>query len=221
MVGRRWILIAGIGLVVLGILGMALVAGASMMGGAWDLGGGIGERCPGCGRLFDRWGSEDAEDLDTGPDGLFEGDEPRSEATRTPGGGERGRGAPLYGESGSDGESIFLYGATDQRSVPFGGGPRWFARMGGGCATCHGADAGGGAVQMMGERVRAPDIRYEVLTSGTGADAEVWTDEDIKEAVINGREPDGGGLRRGMPRWRMTDGEFDALLGYMKEMNKT
>jgi hypothetical protein len=92
--------------------------------------------------------------------------------------------------------------------------------MGGGCVRCHGINGTGGYVRMMGG-FEAPDIRYSTLTSPhEDHDGEGWSDRDIRRAIVEGVEPDGEELDPLMPRWRLSDAEFRALIDYLKELDR-
>ncbi len=128
---------------------------------------------------------------------------------------------PYLGPDGdfeSNGQQIFLTGVSRRGVVRISGGPIWFQMHGGGCATCHGPDGRGGTVTMMG-RLEAPDITYENLTSESEAEEHGgvrYTDALIKRAVTRGIDAGGDRLNSNMPRWRMSDADFDDLLDYMK-----
>ncbi|GAB4275531.1 MAG: hypothetical protein Kow0056_05200 [Coriobacteriia bacterium] len=127
------------------------------------------------------------------------------------------------GTDASLGERIYMDGIGEDGFIPRSAvGP---GMMGGGCAVCHGTDGRGGTFTMMMGRFEAPDIRYDVLTGehaeeGEHAEHGGWSDEDIRRAIEDGIEPDGKRLDPFMPRWEMTDEEFDALLGYLKELSE-
>jgi hypothetical protein len=132
-------------------------------------------------------------------------------------------GARLSGTDTSLGARIYLDGIGEQGIVPrTATGP---GMMGGGCVTCHGIDGRGGSFSMMMGSFRAPDVTYDTLTGqhaeeGEHADDAGWTDEDIRRAIEDGLEPDGDALDPFMPRWQLSDAEFDALLEYLKELSE-
>lgn len=117
------------------------------------------------------------------------------------------------------GESIFLDGiGQDGREVPRSGPGMMMGRIG--CADCHGADGRGRRVRMMMGTLRSPDIRYDALTSEHEDGEAAWRDEDIRQAVTEGVEPNGDELSRLMPRWNLSDEEFDALLEHLRELSQ-
>ena len=76
---------------------------------------------------------------------------------------------------------------------------------------------------MMGTAI-PEDIRYAVLTGkerekgGEEMDHPPFTDATIKQAVIKGFDPAGKPLDWTMPRWQMSDGDFNDLLAYLKTL---
>ena len=93
------------------------------------------------------------------------------------------------------------------------------------CVTCHGEDGRGGTVQMMMGSIEVPDIRYKTLTTEDNAHGEEgdehipYTEEDIKKAITEGIEPDGGTLKMPMPRWNMSEEDLDDLIEYLKTLD--
>jgi cytochrome c oxidase subunit 2 len=92
------------------------------------------------------------------------------------------------------------------------------------CATCHGPDGRGGRVRMMMRVFDAPDIRYGTLVSGEHGEEdehehEPWTDATIKQAIMQGVEPNGEPLNWPMPRWTMSDQDLDDLLEFLKTLD--
>jgi cytochrome c oxidase subunit 2 len=152
----------------------------------------------------------------------------------------RGRGGPFrdpfIDDYRSNGERIYFTGTSET-------GPPITAEMPGmhsmpsgmmTCAACHGTDGRGGPVRMMMATFTAPDIRYDNLTSpehGAGEDEEhddgeaghaehpPYTDQTIKRAITEGVDPAGEPLEWMMPRWRMTDGQLNDLIAYLKAID--
>lgn len=126
----------------------------------------------------------------------------------------------LSGTDASLGARIFLDGIGEDGVIPRSAvGP---GMMGGGCVTCHGADGRGDSFSMMMGNFEAPDITYDALTSPheeSGNDEGAWDDADILRAISEGLEPSGDRLDPIMPRWELTEREFDALLDYLKELS--
>lgn len=132
----------------------------------------------------------------------------------------------LFGGYDSNGEQIYFAG-TSRTGPPITFEMGGMHRMGPrsmGCADCHGADGRGGQVTMMMTTIQAPDIRYPTLTEGEHDDDHgeeehpPYTDDTIRNAVMNGVDPDGNSLSWVMPRWDMTDEQFNDLLSYLKTL---
>jgi cytochrome c oxidase subunit II len=91
----------------------------------------------------------------------------------------------------------------------------------GGCANCHGRDGHGRSTMMF----TAPDITYANVTDPEGMVApdgtreESYTDTGLRAAVAHGVDPEGERLDWPMPRWQLTDGEWDDLLAYLKTLH--
>jgi len=89
--------------------------------------------------------------------------------------------------------------------------------VGRGCAGCHGLDGQGRSTHMFS----APDITYDNLTDPRGmlepdgSRHETFSDEEIKRAVIDGLDPEGEELDWVMPRWQLTDSQWQELLDYL------
>lgn len=70
----------------------------------------------------------------------------------------------------------------------------------------------------------APNITYRNLTDPKGmiepdgSRGPTYTDAEIQRAVEQGIGPDGDQLDTTMPRWQLTDQEFNALLAYLKTL---
>lgn len=121
------------------------------------------------------------------------------------------------------GERIYDFGVGENGIVPRTAiGP---AMMGGGCRACHGEDGRGGEVWlMMLGRIDVPDIRYDALArehaDESESPAEPISDPDIRRTIEDGVHPDGEELDVSMPRWSLSDTEFEALLDYLKELSE-
>lgn len=126
------------------------------------------------------------------------------------------------GEYVSNGQMIYFTGRNDRgQRIPFEGGPMWLYAHGGGCAACHGPDGRGGAPVMMVAEIPG-DIRYSHLTEEEHEEGEEhppYTDELIKRAITLGLNPAGEPLDLAMPRWRMSEGDLDDLILFLKTLN--
>ena len=81
----------------------------------------------------------------------------------------------------------------------------------GGCANCHGADAKG--KEAGGHTI--PDIRASAILEAQDSRPPMYTLDTFKRAVTQGLDEEGKPLDDGMPRWKLTDQEFQALAAYL------
>lgn len=104
----------------------------------------------------------------------------------------------------------------DGRPIPYSGG----MMMPMGCAQCHGVDGRGLRTPMFA----SPDITYRNLTDPAGMlepDGErgpTYTDDLIRRAVTQAIDAEGKPLAWPMPRWRLTDRQWEDLLAYLKTL---
>jgi mono/diheme cytochrome c family protein len=133
------------------------------------------------------------------------------------------------GQFESNGERIYFTGrsSSNQPVVPDLVGRGRMASAGRlACANCHGPEGRGGRITLMMESFQVPDIRYGTLTATEGggtseADHEEhppYTDETIKEAITLGVDPSGDPLDWPMPTWRMSEGDLEDLLAFLKTL---
>lgn len=76
--------------------------------------------------------------------------------------------------------------------------------------------------------MEAPDIRYAALISGEDEhegdgesmehDQAVYDLDMFRQAVVEGKHPDGEALSADMPRWEMSDQDLADLFEYLKSM---
>jgi cytochrome c oxidase subunit 2 len=123
----------------------------------------------------------------------------------------------------SNGEMIYYTGVNESGwQIPISGGPHWLYVHGGSCVSCHGVNGRGGVPIMMSVSVPS-DITYEYLTSvGEHADEHEehspYTDETIKIAIREGKDPSGENLDYTMPRWDMSDSDVGDIIEYLKTL---
>jgi cytochrome c553 len=124
----------------------------------------------------------------------------------------------------SNGEAIY-YERTNQDGlvIAFEEGPKWLKPRRIGCVACHGPEGKGGYLIWPSLKM-APDIRYDTLAKGEhahGGKAEAhprYNDELIKRAITRGINAAGKQLDPAMPRWKLSDGDFNDLLAYLKQL---
>jgi len=132
-------------------------------------------------------------------------------------------------DSDSNGERIY-FTSTNERGdrIRSQGGPAFGGMMMERltCAACHGDDGRGGVHWMHMQKMDAPDIRWEILTSGEhgghNEEAEedketvAYDEETIKRVIAEGATSDGQRLSRDMPRWELSDGDLVDLIQFLK-----
>jgi len=130
----------------------------------------------------------------------------------------------------SNGERIYFTATNEQGEfIPYEGGPAFGGMMMQprlACVSCHGADGRGGTHVMHMQVMDAPDIRYEALNSEAGEHENnkdgmehtqgEYVIDAFRQAVVEGKHPDGEALSADMPRWTMSDEDLAALLEYLK-----
>jgi len=135
------------------------------------------------------------------------------------------------GSFDSNGKRIYFSSTTERGSaITYTGGPSTGMMMMGGklaCVSCHGTDARGGRHMMQMQTMRAPDIRWSSLAADhheehsdmeKHEDQKPYSFEDFRNAVENGKHPDGDDLKKGMPRWKMSDEDLQDLMDYLKSL---
>ncbi len=125
--------------------------------------------------------------------------------------------APVSAEV-ARGEWIFRTGTDPDtgQPIPYAGGMGMVM----GCAGCHGPDGRGLRTPMF----ISPDITYRNLTDPAGMvepdgrRGPTYTDELIRRAVTRGLDAEGKPLAWPMPRWRLTERQWQDLLAYLKAL---
>jgi hypothetical protein len=131
----------------------------------------------------------------------------------------------------ANGERIYFTGTSGRgTSITYRSGPNFGGMMMGSyltCASCHGPEARGGLHTMHMQVMDAPDITYSALSSEAEEHGEdehgdehggEYTLEDFRQAVIEGKHPDGEPLSRNMPRWQMNDEDLADLFEFLKSI---
>ena len=116
------------------------------------------------------------------------------------------------------GQWIFQTGTDPSgQPIPYSGG---MGMMQAGCASCHGTDGHGLRTMMF----VSPNITYRNLTDPAGFSepdgtrGPTYTDDQIRRAVTQGLDSQGKPLDWPMPRWQLTDTEWNDLLTYLKTL---
>jgi len=135
---------------------------------------------------------------------------------------------PRVEQYGSNGELIYFTAFNQNREyIPHTGGPVPGGMMMNSyltCASCHGADGRGGTHTMHMQVMDAPPIHYSALVemmqeeSENASPMEEYTLEAFRQAVVEGRHPDGDEMDRDMPRWKMSDSDLADLLIFLKTL---
>ena len=140
------------------------------------------------------------------------------------------------GRYASNGERIYVTGTSANGRIRYSGGDVGGGMMGGqgmtgdqlACADCHGPDGRGGPHVMHMTEMDAPDIRWSQLTEAEhgghdDGEAEVehppYDELSFNEAVTRGLDPGGGTLDPAMPRWRMSEGDLEDLIAFLKTLD--
>lgn len=120
----------------------------------------------------------------------------------------------------SNGERIYFTGTSESgTAITYTGGNMHLEMMGGGCATCHGADRRG--ARMMPEFwLGAPPLTRSALFGEHGAghgDHAEYDAGTLQRAISSGLDPDGTELSPIMPRWSMSDADWRDLIAYLSQ----
>ncbi len=132
----------------------------------------------------------------------------------------------------NNGERIY-FTATNERGerIRTRGGPAFGGMITGRltCASCHGADGRGGTRWIHMQTIEAPDIRWEVLSSGEHGDhgehqgesgeGAAYDAEAFGRAVREGLAPGGHRLSADMPRWEIGDEDLQDLIDFLATLH--
>ncbi len=139
---------------------------------------------------------------------------------------DMGPGMIMRGEGGSasytsNGERIYLTGASESGSTITSTGRGIHQRMmGGGCAACHGSDRQGRRLMPQFWKIAPPltrDSLFETHDDGDGHGGhQRYADESLRQAVFWGIDPAGMPLDDNMPRWSMSESDWQDLLEYLR-----
>lgn len=127
-------------------------------------------------------------------------------------------GATVGSTPAERGQWIFQTGTDlNGQFIPYSGG---MGMMQASCASCHGPDGRGLRTPMF----VSPNITYHNLTDPAGfmePDATrgpTYNDDQIRRAVTQGIDPEGKALDWPMPRWQLSDAEWNDLLAFLKTL---
>lgn len=117
-------------------------------------------------------------------------------------------------EFSSNGERIFYTGTNSKGDAI----KNSHGMQGVGCAMCHGVDAKGMRMMMMD----IPALSWDTLTDPeghthpNGRKHPPFTEPSFKTCVLAGFDPGGNSLSTMMPKWEISMGDLDDLIGYLK-----
>ena len=127
---------------------------------------------------------------------------------------------PGAGSYKSNGERIYFTSTSASGDrISYTGGPGGMMQGPLACVTCHGPQGHGGTVQFMMQSFDVPNITWPELT-GPDPDMEhpPYTEETLKRAITEGIDPGGDPLEYPMPRWSMSAGDLNDLVGFIKTL---
>lgn len=142
-----------------------------------------------------------------------------------------GIGSLLDGGFVSNGERIYFSATSELGTrIRSRGGSAFGGMMMGRqtCASCHGSDGQGGAHLMHMQAMDAPDIRWDTLSSTEHGGHDEESHEDVEElpydaesfrrVLREGITPGGERLSSNMPRWKISDGDINDLIAFLKTL---
>jgi hypothetical protein len=140
-----------------------------------------------------------------------------------------------WGSSGnysSNGEMIYFTAINYQGDrISYTGGPAFGGMMMGSrvtCEACHRANGRGGTHIMHMDVMDAPDIRFHALSGESYVTSDGHDDHDdehadydleiFRQAVVEGKHPNGEPLNWDMPRWTLGDEDLNDLFEFLKSL---
>jgi hypothetical protein len=85
------------------------------------------------------------------------------------------------------------------------------------CSECHGQDGHGGPINMMMFQLQAPNITWTALTDAKQYNPP-YNDTSLARSITRGFDSSGQFLSVYMPRWQMTAGDLNDLIGFIKTL---
>lgn len=110
------------------------------------------------------------------------------------------------------GQQIYDDGIGVDGRIAYTQGPDWMRFASAGCRTCHGERGQGLTVQANGVTGVAPAVTWEALA------ARGYDEASLRTALATGVDPHGRELLYYMPRWVLSDAEFEALAAYLRTL---
>jgi len=133
---------------------------------------------------------------------------------------------------------MIYFTATNKQGerITYTGGPSSGGMMVGGqvtCESCHGANGRGGTHTMHMDIMDAPDIRFQILSGEIDETSFGHDDHDdehaqehdgydletFRQAVVEGKHPNGKPLDWDMPRWAIDDDDLNDLFEFIQSLD--
>jgi len=130
-------------------------------------------------------------------------------------------GSAVATQFASNGERIYFTGTSASGDLirPTGGNLH-MSMMGGACASCHGADRLGARLMPKIWVIAPPLTSVELFEAHDDGDVhgghKRYSDDTLRRAVTRGVDPAGNPLDENMPRWLMSDRDWQDLLAYLR-----
>ena len=110
------------------------------------------------------------------------------------------------------GQSIYNEGVGESGRLVYSKGPEWLRMAKRGCAICHGDSGEGRTVTAGAATGSAPPLTRDALA------ARGYSESALRRAITEGVDPSGQAFDDYMPRWSLSESEFQALLDYLEQL---
>ena len=107
------------------------------------------------------------------------------------------------------GSRIYLTGQAETGPLNYELGPDWFGLTKLGCQACHGPAGHGQVVRAGAVTGAAPPLTRNALARRG------YDEATLRRAIIEGLDVTGRPMSYYMPRWKLSERELQALLGYL------